>query len=298
MIPDLPPSFKSLFTDSGPLLRFRILRDVLGRDESWIETAAAQAAVLKHARVLEITGQQLTNGSFGDRLSHTAAALLWLCEAGAESHQAVTNTLERVVLPTLAQDNATWELPAAQRSLVRDICLHMLARATRGVHPLLETYLELVRLDWERWFANKRSAPPTVPAYSAMSWWQAPPQQMLGKRQLLIKLLTEVENLPTALLPEASRLLIPDKGIYLAEPVRMLYDLEHGARAGIVGDVEHLRWLYDELEVAQDADGLWHFDFTETPLSLSWYFPLEDSAPDRELTVRALIIYKLLNYDV
>lgn len=298
MLPDLPPSFQELYRDSGPILRYRILRDVLDRDETWIETSSAQAAVQKHPRVLELTGQQLSNGSFGDRLSHTAASVLWLCEAGAESHPAVERALEYVVLPTLAQENVTWELSADQRPLVRDICLHMLARATRGTHPLLESYLELVKFDWQRWLDNKRATPPTVPAYCAMAWWRPPPAQALDKRALIAKLLNEIENQPTALLPESSRLLIPDKEIYLSEPVRMLFDLEHGARAGVLNEVNHLRWLYDELEVAQDADGMWHYEYAEPPQHLSWYFPLESDSTDRDLTVRALIVYKLLNYDV
>lgn len=298
VIPDLPPSFQQLFKESGPILRYRILRDVLGRDESWIETSSAQGAVLKHPRVTQIASEQLPNGSFGDRLSQTAATTLWLCEAGASGHGAVQRVLEYVVLPTLAQEQVTWELSADQRSLARDVCLHILARASRGQHPLLESYLELVKLEWQHWFVNKRSAPPTVPAYAAMVWWQPAPDKLLDKRALLAKLLNEVEAQPEVLLPENTRLIIPDKADYLAAPVRMLFDLEQGARAGIVGDVPHLRWLYDELEVGQDADGMWHFEIEETPAHLSWYYPLEENSLDRELTIRALMIYKLLNYDV
>ncbi len=298
MIPDLPPSFRQLFKESGPILRYRILRDVLGRDQSWIETLSAQGAVLKHPRVVQFASEQLPNGSFGDRLSQTAATTLWLCEAGAASHGAVQRVIDFVVLPTLAQEGATWELPANQRSLVRDVCLHILARATRGQHPLLEAYLEVVKLEWEHWFTNKKSAAPTVPAYAAMVWWQPPANKLLEKRALLTKLLNEIEAQPEVLLPENTRLIIPDKEQYLSQPVRMLFDLEYGARAGIVGGVAHLRWLYDEIEVQQDADGMWHFEIEEVPAHLSWYYPLEENALDRELTVRALIIYKLLNYDV
>lgn len=298
MIPDLPPSFKELYTASGPILRHRILRDVLGRDESWIETASAQTAVLKHPRVQELTDDQLPNGSFGDRLAQTAATTLWLCEAGVEEHPAVNNVIEYVVLPTLAQENATWELPASERKLVRDACLHILSRATRGQHILLETYLELITHEWELWFTNKKSEPPTFAAYSAMVWWQPPPDKMLARRQTLAKLLQHLEQQPVPLLFEPTRLNIPDKGVYLSQPVRMLHDLELGARAGIIGEVDHLQWLYDELEVQQDADGQWHFELEETPAYLSWYYPLEENAQDRELTIRALMIYKLLNYDV
>lgn len=298
MIPDLPPSFQQLYKDSGPILRYRILRDVLDRDESWIETSNAIGAVLKHPRLVQLASEQLPNGSFGDRLSHTAATVLWMCEAGAASHGVVQRALDYVVLPTLAQENVTWELAPEQRPLVRDVCLHLLARATRGTHPLLESYLELVKLEWQHWFQDKKSSPPTVPAYCAMVWWQPPAEQAVSKRELLAQLLNEVEALPEVLLPENTRLLIPGKEKYLAEPVRMLFDLEHGARAGIVNDVAHLRWLYEELEVQQDADGMWHFFLEETPAHLSWYFPLEEHAQDRELTVRALMIYKLLNYDV
>ncbi len=298
MIPDLPPSFQQLYKESGPLLRFRILRDVLGRDESWIETISAQAAVLKHPRIVQLASEQLPNGSFGDRLSQTAAAVLWMCEAGAEAHGAVKRALDFVVLPTLAQEDVTWELSANQRTLVRDVCLHILSRATRGTHPLLEAYLEVVKLEWQHWFTNKKSPAPTVPAHNAMVWWQPPAHELLNKRALVTKLLNEVEAQPEVLLPENTRLIVPDKGKYLAEPVRMLFDLEHGARAGVVGDVPHLQWLYEELEVQQDADGMWHFDIEEIPAHLAWYYPLEENAQDRELTIRALMIYKLLNYDV
>lgn len=298
VIPDLPPSFQQLYRDSGPILRYRILRDVLGRDESWIETASAQAAVMKHPRVQELTDDQLANGSFGDRLSQTVATALWLCEAGVEEHPAVQNVLEYVVIPTLAQENATWEFPSSERRLVRDACLHLLARATRGAHLLLETYLEIVKQEWEHWLAAKQGPAPTLAAYSAYVWWQPPADRMLEKRALLTRLLQQLETIPAPLLPESNRLVIPDKEVYLAEPVRMLHDLELGARAGILNDVEHLQWLYDELEVAQDADGQWHFDIAEIPASLSWFYPLENEARDRELTIRALMIYKLLNYDV
>ncbi|MCB1060568.1 MAG: hypothetical protein KDB65_10065 [Calditrichaeota bacterium] len=279
-------------------MRYRILRDVMGRDESWIETSDAKALVLKHPRVVELASQQLPNGSFGERLSHTAATVLWLCEAGASEHPAVKQAVELVVLPTLAQEPATWEFAANQRSLVRDICLHLLARATRGTHPLLDAYLELIKIEWQHWFADKKSPSPSVPAYCAMAWWQPPADQTLEKRALVAKLLNEAEAQSDVLLPESSRLVIPDKQIYLAEPVRMLFDLEHGARAGVLGEVEHLRWLYDELEVQQDADGMWHFTLEETPAHMSWYYPLEENKQDAELTVRALMIYKLLNYDV
>lgn len=298
VIPDLPPSFQELYKQSGPILRFRILRDVLGRDESWIETANAKVAVLKHPRVQQLAVQQLENGSFGNKLGSTAAAVLWLCEAGAEEHPAVERVLDFVVLPTLAQEDVSWELSPQQRPLVRDVCLHLLARATRGTHLLLESYLEIIKNEWQRWLADHSAGPPTIPAYSAMVWWQPPAEQQLAKRDLLSALLNEVELQPEVLLPDASRLLIPDKQTYLAEPVRMLHDLELGARAGVVGNVSHLQWLYDELEVAQDADGLWHFTLEEAPAYLSWYYPLEENAQDRELTVRALMIYKLLNYDV
>ncbi|MCB9357561.1 MAG: hypothetical protein H6505_03220 [Calditrichaeota bacterium] len=298
MIPELPPSFQQLYKDSGPILRYRMLRDVLDRDESWIETAQAKDAVYKHERVVELSALQLENGSFGNTLGSTAAVVLWLCEAGAEEHPAVKRVLELVVLPTLAQETVTWELPAEMRPLVRDVCLHILARATRGTHALLESYLELVKLEWQRWQSDRRATPPTVPAYSAMVWWQPPAEQILSKRELLTKLLRDLEEQPDVPLPEPSRLMIPDKQIYLAEPVRMLHDLELGARAGIVGEVEHLRWLYDELEVQQDADGMWHFSIEETPAAYSWYYPLEEGKQDIELTVRALMIYKLLNYDV
>ncbi|MBK6765562.1 MAG: hypothetical protein IPG71_04305 [bacterium] len=297
MIPDLPPSFQQLYQDSGPILRYRILRDVLGRDESWIETASAQAALVKEPRIQELMDGQLANGSFGDRLSQTVATTLWLCEAGVEEHPTVVKVLEYVVLPTLAQDNVTWEFPEQERRLVRDACLHVLARATRGTHPLLETYLELITLEWEHWLSTKQG-PPTSAAYSAMVWWRCPAERMLSKRALLTRLLQAVEQLAVPLLPEATRLVIPDKQVYLAEPVRMLHDLDLGARAGIIGDVEHLQWLYDELEVAQDADGQWHFEQEDFPASLGWYYPLEKNARDRELTIRALMIYKLLNYDV
>jgi hypothetical protein len=270
----------------------------MGRDESWIETADAKALVLKHPRVLELAAQQLPNGSFGDRLSQTAATVLWLCEAGASDHNTVKQAVELIVIPTLMQEAATWEFSSTQRSLVRDICLHLLARATRGSHPLLDAYIELIKIEWQHWFADKKSAPPTVPAYCAMVWWQPPADQLLDKRALITKLLNEIESQPEVLLPESTRLVIPDKQVYLAEPVRMLFDLEHGARGGVIGEVEHLRWLYDELEVQQDADGMWHFDPEETPTNLSWYYPLEENKQDAELTVRALLIYKLLNYDV
>jgi len=298
VIPDLPPSFQDLFKSSGPILRYRILRDVLDRDESWIETSNAQAAVLKHPRVLDLASQQLENGSFGDRLSQTAATVLWLCEAGAESHDAVKRALDYVVLPTLAQVDATWEFLPAQRALVRDVCLHILARAARGKHELLEAYLELVKLEWQLWFTDKKSAPPTAPAYAAMVWWQPNAAKTLDKRALLAKLLNEAECQPEILLVENTRFTVPDKGVYLAEPVRMFYDLEHGARAGVVGEVAHLKWLYEELEVQQDADGLWYFDTEDTPAHLAWYCPIEENSDPRELTVRALMIYKLLNYDV
>lgn len=320
----IPTGLNHLFKGAGPILRYRLLRDVLEHDESWKDAAASEEQVLKCEHVQKLASQQEPSGAFSGHLLvplrdpekwTTEQAILHLCECGAENHPVVKTAIERVMLPTLAQEEVTWEVAIGARNeegrkearrLVRDCCLHLLARSTRGKHLMLEAFIELLVMEWEVWLHDDSQPAPTESAYAALCLYLASGEtkariQSLLKRAL-DKLEAEAGDLPLGATLLKTRLLrVPPKPEYLAKPARLLYDLELGARAGVVGELPHLTWLYDELELAQDSDGIFRFPQSEFDPDLKWYLPLEatDSASlEFDHTLRAQIIFNVLNYDV
>jgi hypothetical protein len=94
-----------------------------------------------------------------------------------------------------------------------------------------------------------------------------------------------------------SLLRIPSKEEYLARPARLFFDLEMSARLGLTNELNVTRWLFEELESRQDADGWVRFPATD---ERNWYFPLETKSAEDfhiEWTFRAAHIFKLLEYD-
>ncbi len=103
---------------------------------------------------------------------------------------------------------------------------------------------------------------------------------------------------PPRLAPYVFRL--HDKWQYLAQPPRLLYDLELAASLGVARDLNSTSWMLEELEARQDADGFFRFPDADA-IQPSWYFPIEKSDPESfhiEYTFRAELIFKLLAYDL
>jgi hypothetical protein len=321
---DIPAGLHRLFKASCPILRYRLLRDVLEHDESWKDSAALEEQVLKSEYVQSLASQQEPSGAFSGHLLvplrdplkwTTEHAILHLCECGAERHPAVKTAIDRVLLPTLAQEQVTWEVAVGAsnddekreaRRLVRDCCLDLLARTTRREHPMLDAYIELLIMEWENWLRDSSMPAPTASAYSSLCLFRENAETKSRIHSLLKKVLDKLEaqsgDLPIGATLLTSRLLrVPSKQEYYARPGLFLHDLELGARAGLVGEVPHLTWLYDELEPLQDADGFFRFPESEIDYELRWYLPLESSdhkSLELDFTLRAHIIFKLLNYDV
>ena len=321
--PDIPPAYRALYDAAGPVVRYRIMRDVLGRDESYLHTAdlARDAARLPEARAI-LAAQELDGSWSGllcaveNRLA-TEAALLRLCELGLEAHDAAHACIEKSLMPTLLNGQILWETEGwvssesdrhLARRVVRDKTLRLIARATRALDDVLKPALESLLAEWDFFLSSPRERkllPPTADGYAAVCWFPWSDDDSPRVHARIARLFEHAEraieqppDVPVWFAPRVFQL--ADKWDYLARPPRLFHELELAARLGIARDLPVTRWLIEELEMRQDADGFCRFESTEI-LDNSWYFPLDrdtERDPAIEGTFRAALIFKLLEYDL
>jgi hypothetical protein len=321
---EIPPALRELYDLAGPILRYRLLRDVVRHDESYIATAELGLDLRKLSEVRDLFAAQDENGSWGSALFGmdtargplmTERAVLRLCEFGLERCEPVQRCVENVLLRGLSQPERAVHFAVqseanarAAHRLVRDKCLRMIVRATREADALVMPQLELLLVEWQRYTdpeSAARELPPTVDGFAAVCTFPWSEEDFPRVRDLLVGLVERIET-DTGGLARVPRfykpyvLTFPDKTDYVAQPSRLLHDLELAARFGVVRDLPVTIWLLDELEARQDADGFFRFDDAE-PSAPSWYFPLEETDPQRffiEYTFRAQLIFKLMEYDL
>jgi hypothetical protein len=330
----IPPGLLPLFEGAGPVLRYRLMRDVLRRDDSYIHTAHLALDLPKLPEVQALIAAQEMDGTWGGtlcgwnpKLPQTAAeaagpilctetALLRLCELGCETNEAVRACLEKSLLPTLLNDDLIWELESlaiddasrrAVRRIVRDKVLRLITRATREYDDLLKPIMELVLIEWEQSLHGQElsALPPTADAYAAVCWYPWSEDDFPRVRGHVLHLGNHAETqmgqpayIPEWFLPHTYQLC--DKWEYLNRPDLFFHELELAARFGVTPDLAVTRWLLSELEMRQDADGFTRFAEVEN-VPPSWYFPLESAAPEvvpREWSFRAALIYALVEYDL
>jgi hypothetical protein len=278
-----------------------------------------------------LTGAQQLDGSWGGILSRgpesmvtTEYAMLRLCELGLESSDAVEACLEKALLPTLITPDVIWEYESvapddltrrAARQLVRDKTLHLICRATRRHDAVLKPFMETMLAEWDHYLKHvgdrKKSAhtgeipPPTANGYAAVCWYPWSDDDFERVRALMKRLMLHGEDAldhPATSLPIYSGQLftLHDRTEYWSRPDLLFHDLELSARFGSARDHAVSRWLLEELEARQDADGWYRFDPPE-PFEVWWYFPLEKTSPEEfavEWSFRAALILKLLEYDI
>lgn len=313
--PDIPPAYRALFDAAGPVVRYRLVRDVLGRDESFHQTARLADSVIRLPEVQQLLAAQLPGGAWNG-LPATEYAVLRLCELGLENHDAVKRCLEQSLLPALLDDHALGEFSALvssdderlpARRLVRDKALRLIARATRDLDELLKPTLELLLAEWDFLSSSQSddSVPPTADGWAAVCFFPWSDDDFPRVRKLAERFFERAESLmgkplrvPSWFAPRAFRL--GDKWEYLASPPLFFHELELAARLGVARDLSVTRWLLEELEMRQDADGFCRFESTEV-IENSWYFPLDRDAerdPSIEWTFRAALMFKLLEFDL
>jgi len=310
---------RALYDAAGPVIRFRILRDVLGRDESFIETAHLGLDVRSLPEAEAIIAAQEIDGSWGGALYETRGesitteiAVLRLCELGLEQCESLRQCVEKAFLPTLLREDILWEYEAraektAARRLVRDKALRLITRCTRDADDVLKPLLESVLVEWDHSLSEKHGAvlPPTADSWAAVCHFPWSDDDFSRVRVLARRLAkrAEVEMDHTVHAPDFFALhafRLCDKWEYLARPPLLFHELELAARLGVAADLPHTRWLLEELEARQDADGFFRFDL-EVPIEPSWYFPLEKTRPEEfhiEWSFRAAHIFTLLGYDM
>lgn len=295
----IPPGLRSLFQEAGPVIRYRILKDILNRDDSFAETIRLNRAIAALTEVSELASRQEIDGSWGGTLKQTEQAMLRLCELGLETHDAVLNCLDKCLLPTLANGEILWEYSGDQRRFVRDKVFRLITRANPESCSLLAANVETVLAEWERFFTEPSAeAAPTFDGYAAVCCYEWSDDEFPRIRSLIKKLMETAEAASPSASPFAFRLMSKEE--YLACPEMMLFELELSARVGLTRDLAPTRWMLEELEARQDADGRFRLGDAGGG-ELSWYYPLdppEISRGEIEWTFRAAQIFKLLGYDI
>jgi hypothetical protein len=328
--PEVPPGLRGLYDAAGPILRYRILRDVMGCDTSFIQTATARLDIAKLEPVRALADLQQLDGSWSGSLLErprknglsTESAFLRLCEWGLEDDNAAKACIEKALLPTLLDEDVIWEfetraetdeLRRAARQVVRDSVLRMLCRSTRDVDELLKPQIEILLTEWDHFLrhAESKSAsthevlPPTEAGFSAVCWFPWDDDDFPRIEAFVHRLVVQAES-RIGKPPAAPALFAPyvfalnDKVEFLAQPQELFFFLEHSARLGVTRDLDVTRWLLEELESRQDADGWFRFETLDPPAE-SWYYPLETPPSGErsvEWTFRAELIYRLLQFDL
>ncbi|MBU0508734.1 hypothetical protein KKH27_07860 [bacterium] len=321
--PDIPPAYRALYDAAGPVVRFRLVRDVLDRDESYLQTAhlALDLPRLPETEAI-ITAQEL-DGSWNGLLCSTEncvateTAVLRLCELGLEEHDSIRACVEKALVPTLLGEDILWEFSRAAdddnlrpmaRRIVRDKTLRLLTRATRSLDEMLRPVMEALLIEGEHFLAYPHAQdqlPPTADGYAALCWYKWSDDDFLRVRKFIKRLFKHAEDVmghslrtPEFYAPHVFQL--SDKWEYLSRPPLFFHELELAARLGAARDLAVTKWLIEELEFRQDADGRFRFESAE-PVEDSWYYPLDRKSPrddSLEWTFRAALLYKLLEYDL
>lgn len=319
---DIPPGLSALYEAAGPVIRYRLVRDVLGRDDTFIQTMHLGLEIPRLPEVQALLAAQQLDGSWSgvlcatsgaDRIT-TERAFLRLCELGLEKSAAVEACIEKALMPTLFNPEILWEFPAlddserrAARQIVRDKVLFMACRATREVDEIIKPILELVLAEWDLYVSQPTASPavPTMDAYAAVCWFPWSDDDFDRVQKIVTRMVSHAEqHKGRAVL--AHPLLAPhvfhlsDKWEYLARPQDLFFELELSARLGITRNLAVTRWLLEELETRQDADGWFRFE-TGGDVEATWYFPLEKTSTEEfrfEWTFRGDLIFKLLEYDI
>ncbi|HEY3295100.1 MAG TPA: hypothetical protein VGL38_06660 [bacterium] len=318
----IPPGLRAIYDAAGPVIRYRLVRDILGRDDTFIQTMHLGLEIPRLAEPQTLLSAQQLDGSWNGVLCATTAAdqltteraFLRLCELGMEKSEAVGACLEKALMPTLFSRDVLWEFHThdeaahrAARQVVRDKALFMVCRATRETDEVIKPMLELVLAEWEQYVVRPREAvaAPTIDAYAAICWFPWSDDDFDRVQKIVVRMVKHAEGQMGGI-PAVHPLLLPhlfqlsDKWEYLARPQDLLFELELSARLGITRDLDVTRWLLEELEARQDADGWFRFE-TGGDVEASWYFPLETSRIDDfpvEWTFRGDLIFKLLEYDI
>jgi hypothetical protein len=318
---DIPPAYRELYNASGPALRFRIVRDLIGRDESFIATMHLGLDVTRIPEVQALVHGQQLDGSWNGILCgteginttlSTRTAFLRLCELGQERCSAVEKCIDTALLPTLFDRQIVWEFQPdddAARQIVRDICLHLICRATREHDDAIKPVLEMVLTEWDHFLRHSGHGhdllPPSSDGYAAVCWypWNDDDFDRVQKivKRMLMRAEEDMDHPPKC--PEIyrpHRFQLSDKWEYLARPQDLFYDLELAARFGLARELPFSRWLLEEVEMRQDADGWFRFEI-EGDIEANWYFPLEKTdirELEAEWTFRGMLIFKLLEFDV
>lgn len=303
MTDSLPASLRPLFEASGPALKYRIARDLAGRDESFFETLELRRSVELLDEVQDIIAARQSDGVWGGSLEKTEFAMLRLCELGLEKTRVVDETMQKTLLPALGKVREYDQFPP---HYARDVLLRMIARGASDTNPLVTAMLEAVLIEWEQSLVPQaKGASPTLPGYAALCWHRWNDDELERVSAIVLKVLAAVETQEPR---ENFALRIWDKEYYLSHPEQLLYELELSARLGITHSCNATRWMFDEVESRQDADGWVRFDVVPdnvapdgSPLfrsDLPWYYPLDtNQKPELDHTFRAALIFKLLEYD-
>jgi hypothetical protein len=312
------PAYKSVFELAGPVIRYRILRDLAHRDDSFLETLGLRQEVEKLPRARAILSQGLPDSA--NEFVAAEENILTLCELGLGDHDAVAQCAENL-LPGISPSTA--HEPHLYR-LSRDRLLRFLIRAGFGGRPQVrQAILDVIR-EWGDFLRDAGKAGlfvedggalrpregvllPTISAYDAICFHQWHPEDKMVVVETVSEFLAWAEGNPwpehlLAEEPYREQIFrILNKQEYLSRPERMLYELELAGRLGIAGKTTATRWMLEELEARQDGDGFFRFDF-EGSSALPWYFPLDgDPASDDytvEWTFRGLLVFGLLGYDL
>jgi hypothetical protein len=316
----LPAFVRDLYDAAGPIIRYRIQRDVLGRDLSHIAVAHMAKDVAALTYVKEFLNEQQSNGLWGTFL-RTFEIFQRLCEVGLEAHDALTLCRDEILFPTLLRDDVLWEFEGiahnedeqrAARQVVRDMTLHMLCRSRREPDLLIKSYLERIMAEWGFYMSTgphrewSGEPLPTIYAWPAVACYPWADDELERVSTVLKKLDAFIEQKQPAPPENAPELLAAvslrdaDKETYLSQPWQLFYSLEMAARLGVVRDLPWAEWMLSEMEAREDSDGFFRFD-SAPPVEPMYFFPIEETDPARfeiEYSFHAHYIYKLLEYDL
>ena len=305
MTEELAPVYRSLFDKAGLVLRYRILRDLAHQDDSYIDALLLRQQVEKLPQVRAILSRQQRDGSWGG-IDTTEEAVLRLCEFGLSDCEAVRKCGEEYLLQQLSKRE------------FRDRTLRLLVRAGFSAIPKVRQEMLSVLKDWNDFLRrielskhgrkfDKDAVLPTWDAYDAICFYRWPDKEEEKVADAVTRLFVWAQEnaWPEKLLrgehAERRLFMVRNKEEYLIQPERMLYELELSARLGMTARTAATRWMLEELEAHQDADGFFRFDSPQVS-SLPWYFPIEE--PDTsnhhttDWTFRGMLIFGALEFDV
>ncbi len=307
MAEELAPAYRALFDKAGPVLRYRILRDLAHQDDTYIDALLLRQQIGKLPQVQAILSLQQQVGSWGN-IDDTEDSILRLCEFGLGDGEAIRKCGEEYLLQHLSDKN------------FRDRYLRLLVRTGFSAVPEVHQAMLNVLSDWNdflKWVeSNKRIEEfevdkgiglPTWDAYDAICFHRWPDKEGEKVVDAVTRLFVwaQENDWPETLLKgehaERRLFVVRNKEAYLAQPERMLYELELSARLGVTDRIAATRWMLEELEAHQDADGFFRFN-SPSVSSLPWYFPIEE--PDTsnhhttDWTFRGMLIFGALEFDV